>query len=196
MRCVDTLPQHCALHTHVKSESLFGEIFQTVGMCSRNVLSDFRLYNCATCTINDKFTSFCVDTFSMCNKALILVGILPTEISQVIVGGNFLSYLNRKFWNKQKTQSRRSLWSVNLNYLSKSRKIEVEIFHMRLIEMEIFELLNPRFLFQVSEIRVCIWILAAIMGIEGMETRTWAYMRDRHIGYSKLFMMPYDVIES
>lgn len=81
----------------VKSESPFGETFQTVGMCSENVLSNFRLCNCTTRTINDKFTSFCIDTFSMCNKALVLVGILPTEISQVVVGGNFLSYLNRKF---------------------------------------------------------------------------------------------------
>lgn len=107
MRCVDALPQHCALR--VKSKSLFGETFQTVGMRSKNVLSNFRLSNCTTHTINDKFTSFCIDTFSMCNKALILVGILPTDISQVIVGGNFLSYLNRKSCNKQKTQSRRSL---------------------------------------------------------------------------------------
>lgn len=97
-------------------------------------------------------------TLSAC--ALILVGILPTDISQVIVGGNFLSYLNRKSCNKQKTQSRRSLWSAN--YLSKSRKIEVEIFHIRLIKMEIFELLNQRFLFQVSEILVCVWTLAAL----------------------------------
>lgn len=75
-------------------------------MHSKNVLDNFRLMNCATCTVNDKFASLCIDTFSMCNKALIPVGILPTEISQVIVDGNFLSYLN---CNKQKTQSRRNL---------------------------------------------------------------------------------------
>lgn len=165
MRCVDNLPQHCAVHTYFKSECLYRETFQTVGMCSKNVLPNFRLSNCTTRTINDKFTSFSVDTFSMCNKALILVGILPTEISQVIVGGNFLCYLNRKFWNKQKTQSRRSLWCVN--YVSKSRKIEVEIFHIRPIEMEILELLNPRFLFQVSESLVCICTLAALNGCWG-----------------------------
>lgn len=79
------------------SEPLFGETFKTVGMRSKNVLSNFRLSNCATCTISDKFTAFCIDTFSMCNVALILVGILPTKISQVVVGGNFLSHLNRKF---------------------------------------------------------------------------------------------------
>lgn len=86
------------------------------------MLSNFRLSNCTINTINDKFTSFCIDTFSMCNKALLQDGTLPTEISQV--GGNFSSYLNGEFWNKQtkKTQSRRSLWSVN--YMSKSRKVE------------------------------------------------------------------------
>lgn len=72
-------------------------------MHSKNVLDNFRLSNCTTCTVNDKFTSLCIDTFSMCNKALIPVGILPTEISQVIVSGNFLSYLN---CNKQKTQKK------------------------------------------------------------------------------------------
>lgn len=40
--------------------------------------------------------------------------------------------------------------------LSKSRKIEVEIFHIKISGSVSLELLNPRFLFQVSEILVCI----------------------------------------
>lgn len=86
------------------------------------MLSNFRLSNCTIHTINDKFTSFCIAHAESVNKALLQDGTLPTEISQV--GGNFSSYLNREFWNKQtkKKQSRRSLWSVN--YMSKSRKVE------------------------------------------------------------------------
>lgn len=102
-----------ALHTYQKQVSAWRNFKKCRDASQKNVLDNLRLPNCATCTVNDKFTSLCIDTSSMCNKALIPVGILPTEISQVIVGGNFLSYLN---CNKQKTQSRRSLWSVK--YLS------------------------------------------------------------------------------
>lgn len=161
---------------HIKSESSFGETFQTVGTRSKNVLSNFRISNCTTRTRTDKFASFCIDTFSMCNTALILLGILPTGVSQVIVGGNFLSYFNRKFWNWQKTQSR-SLWCAN--YESKPRKIEAEIFHIRLIEMEILELLNPSFLFQVNETLVCTWTLVTLNENRGNGNKSLSlHMRD------------------
>lgn len=171
------------LYTYTKSKSLLGETLKNVGLHSKDVLDNFRLTNCTTCTVNDKFTSLCIDTFSMCNKALIPVGILPTEISQVIVGGNFLSYLN---CNKQ-TQSRRSLWSV---ICLKSRKIEVEIFCVRLIDMEIFEVVNPWFLFQVSGILVWIWMLPAPNGNWENGSKNLGYIWDRRIGYSELFVMP------
>lgn len=87
-------------------------------MHSKNVLDNFRVTNCATCTVNDKFTSLCIDTFSMCNKALIPVGILPTEISQVIVGGNFLSHLN---CNKQKNSEQEKSVKCKLSVLSQEK---------------------------------------------------------------------------